>query len=130
MAGKTTEVEIEGRTLRLSNLDKVLYPEAGFTKGQVIDYYARIAPALLPHLSGRALTLKRYPDGVEAGFFYEKNCPSHRPDWVRTEQIELGRKSVNFCVVDDLPALVWTQNLASIELHTSLARGRSRRSRR
>ena len=86
---KRVEVDVDGRTLSLSNLDKVLYPRAPFTKGQVIDYYTRIAPVLLPHLADRALTLKRYPNGVEAPFFYEKNCPTHRPDWVRTATIPI-----------------------------------------
>jgi bifunctional non-homologous end joining protein LigD len=121
VAGKAQSVDIEGRTLQLSNLDKVLYPAEGFTKGAVIDYYARVAPAILTHLRGRAVTLKRHPDGVDGKFFYEKNCPKHRPDWMHTKQISTGRKEVNFCVVDDLPSLIWTQNLASIELHTSLA---------
>ncbi|NUT56542.1 MAG: ATP-dependent DNA ligase, partial [Thermoleophilia bacterium] len=84
---KRVEVDVLGRTLSLSNLDKVLYPAAGFTKGQVIDYYTRVAPYVLPHLEGRALTLKRYPNGVEAQFFYEKNAPSHRPAWVRTATV-------------------------------------------
>jgi bifunctional non-homologous end joining protein LigD len=128
----TTEVTVEDRKLKLSNLDKVLYPEVGFTKGQVIDYYTRVAPALLPHLRGRALTLKRYPNGVDGKFFYEKQCPKHRPDWVRTERIHArgegrfgkkatGPRDIDFCVVDDLPTLVWVANLASLELHTSLA---------
>ncbi|MEA2125280.1 MAG: bifunctional non-ous end joining protein LigD [Solirubrobacteraceae bacterium] len=106
-----------GHTLSLSNLDKVLYPAVGFTKGQVIDYYTRIAPYVLPHLRGRALTLKRYPNGVERGFFYEKQCPKHRPDWVRTERAA----DIDFCVCDDLPTLVWLANLADLELHPSLA---------
>jgi bifunctional non-homologous end joining protein LigD len=116
-----TPVEVEGRELKLSNLDKVMYPEPGFTKGQVIDYYTRVAPAVLPHLRGRPLTLKRYPDGVDGQHFYEKECPSHRPDWVRTREIHTGRKTVNFCVCDDLPTLVWAANLADLELHTSLS---------
>src|SRR2546429_9349545 len=120
-AAKAVEVEVEGRRLKLSNLDKVFYPAVGFTKGQVIDYYTRFAPALLPHLRDRPLTLKRYPNGVEAEYFYEKNCPSHRPDWVRTEAISTGRKTIDFCVCDDLPTLVWLANLADIELHTSLS---------
>ena len=114
-------VEVEGRELRLSNLDKVMYPATGFTKGQVIDYYTRIAAAVLPHLEGRPLTLKRYPDGVDGKFFYEKECPSHRPDWVHSKEINTGRKKVNFCVCDDLPTLVWAANLADLELHTSLS---------
>jgi bifunctional non-homologous end joining protein LigD len=118
---QTVEVEVEGRRLKLSNLDKVLYPAVGFTKGEVIDYYTRISPVLLPHLRGRPLTLKRYPDGVEGQYFYEKQCPSHRPDWVRTEPVKADGKVIDFCVVDDLPSLVWTSNLADLELHTSLS---------
>ncbi len=115
------EVEVEGRRLRLSNLDKVLYPEVGFTKGQVIDYYTRAAPWLLPHLRGRALTLKRYPNGVDAGHFYEKQKPSHAPEWVRSESIQAGDRTIDFVVCDDLPTLVWLANLADLELHPSLA---------
>jgi bifunctional non-homologous end joining protein LigD len=118
---QSLEVEVEGRRLKLSNLEKVLYPAVGFTKGQVIDYYTRVAPVLLPHLRGRPLTLKRYPDGVEGEFFYEKQCPSHRPDWVRTEAVSTNSKKIDFCVADDLPTLVWTSNLADLELHTSLS---------
>jgi bifunctional non-homologous end joining protein LigD len=116
-----TTVEVEGRQLSLSNLDKVLYPGPGFTKGQVIDYYTRVAPALLPHLRGRPLTLKRYPNGVEADYFYEKQCPSHRPEWVATAAIPTGSKTIDFCLADDLPTLVWLANLADLELHTSLS---------
>jgi bifunctional non-homologous end joining protein LigD len=120
------EVEIEGKQLKLSNLEKVFYPKTGFTKGQVIDYYTRVAPVLLPHLEGRPLTMKRYPNGVEGKFFYEKECPKHRPDWVRTKRITSrgstkDRDHVNFCVVDDLATLVWAANLADLELHTSLS---------
>ena len=111
------EVEVEGRRLSLSNLDKVMYPQTGFTKGQVIDYYTRIAPALLPHLRNRPLTLKRYPNGVEGQFFYEKRCPSHAPDWVRKERV--GK--IEYCICDDLPTLVWLANLADLELHPSLS---------
>src|SRR5947199_2682688 len=123
MARQTSQVEIQGKQLSLSNLQKVMYPAAGFTKGQVVDYYSRISPVLLPHLRGRPLTLKRYPDGVEGEYFYEKQCPSHRPDWVRTAEIAGERKGkvINYCVVDDLPTLVWTSNLADLELHTSLS---------
>jgi bifunctional non-homologous end joining protein LigD len=110
-------VEVEGRRLSLSNLDKVMYPKVGFTKGQVIDYYTRVAPALLPHLRNRPLTLKRYPNGVEGQFFYEKRCPSHAPDWVREETV--GK--IEYCVCDDLPTLVWLANLADLELHPSLS---------
>jgi bifunctional non-homologous end joining protein LigD len=124
-AGSTLTVEVEGRHLSLSNLDKVLYPEAGFTKGQVIGYYQQVAPALLPHLAGRPLTLKRYPDGVDRHFFYEKHCPRHRPDWVEIAEVWSGRNqaTIPFCVAGDLPTLVWVANLASLELHTSLSRG-------
>jgi bifunctional non-homologous end joining protein LigD len=115
------EVDVEGRRLRLSNLDKVLYPEAGFTKGQVIDYYRRVAPTALAHLRGRALTLKRYPNGVEGGHFYEKQKPSHAPGWVRSEAIETGERTIDFVICDDLPTLVWLANLADLELHPSLA---------
>jgi bifunctional non-homologous end joining protein LigD len=109
--------EVDGRQVKLSNLDKVLYPEAGFKKRDVIDYYARIAPVLLPHLEGRALTLKRYPNGVDAQFFYEKNAPSHRPEWVTTARVG----SIDYVVVDHEATLVWLANLADLELHTSLA---------
>ncbi|MGH2948444.1 MAG: non-homologous end-joining DNA ligase [Solirubrobacteraceae bacterium] len=123
MAGKRQEVEIDGRTLSLSNLDKLLYPQAGFTKGHVIDYYTRVAPVLLNHLRGRPLTLKRYPNGVEGSFFYEKQCPSHRPDWVRTAPVysRSNDRTIDFCLADDLPTLVWLANLADLEMHTSLA---------
>ena len=116
------EVEVEGRRLSLSNLDKVMYPATGFTKGQVIDYYTRVAPVLVPHLCERPLTLKRYPNGVDGGHFYEKQCPSHRPDWVRSEPVELSSKTIQFCVCDDLPTLVWLANLADLELHPSLSK--------
>jgi len=116
------EVDVAGRTLSLSNLGKVLYPAVGFTKGQVIDYYTRIAPVLLPHLRGRPLTLKRYPNGVDGGHFYEKQCPRHRPDWVRTAPIRAGSKVIDYCLCDDLPTLVWAANLADLEIHPSLAR--------
>jgi bifunctional non-homologous end joining protein LigD len=118
---------IAGRTLGLSNLDKPLYP-SGFTKGQVIDYYARIAPVLLPHLKGRALTLKRYPNGSAAAFFYEKNCPAHRPPWVRTAAVESSRSErgeIDYCLVEDKATLLWVANLASIELHTHLSKAKT-----
>jgi bifunctional non-homologous end joining protein LigD len=121
---KRLEVQIAGRTLSLSNLDKLMYPEARFTKGHVIEYYTRIAPVLLGHLRDRPLTLKRYPDGVEGPYFYEKQCPSHRPDWVRTTVVGSSRArdgKINFCLADDVPTLVWLANLADLELHTSLA---------
>jgi bifunctional non-homologous end joining protein LigD len=118
------ELIVEGRKLRVSNLNKVLYPKAGFTKGQLIDYYIRIAPVLLPHLKDRPLTLKRYPNGVEGEFFYEKNCPAHRPAWVKTAKVwsEGNQREMRYCLAQDLPTLVWAANLADIELHTSLAR--------
>ena len=121
---KRVEVEIDGRSLSLSNLDKVLYPEAGFTKGHVIDYYSRVAHVLLPHLRGRPLTLKRYPERRRrASHFYEKQCPAHRPDWVPTATVysRSNRRDIEFCVAEDLPTLVWLANLADLELHTSLA---------
>jgi len=122
-AAVRSEVTVEGRSLSLSNLDKPLYP-GGFTKGQVVDYYARVAPVLVPHLAGRPITLKRYPNGVEGQSFYEKNCPSHRPDWVRTAPVWVSERhrTIEFCLIDDLPTLVWTANLAALELHPSLAR--------
>ena len=120
MPPKRVEVEVEGRTLSLSNLGKVMYPAVGFTKGQVIDYYTRVAPALLPHLRDRPLTLKRYPNGVEGGHFYEKNCPSHAPDWVRKERVD----KIDYCVCGDLATLVWLANLADLELHPSLSLAR------
>lgn len=123
MKSDSSHVEIEGKKLSLSNLNKVLYPEAGFTKAQVIDYYARIAPALLPHLRGRPLTMKRYPNGVGGMFFYEKNCPSHRPDWVKTAPVwsEGNNRWMDYCLVQDVATLVWAANLADLELHTSLS---------
>jgi bifunctional non-homologous end joining protein LigD len=119
-----TLVEIEGRQLKLSNLEKVLYPEAGFTKGHVIDYYSRIAPALLRQIRGRPLTLKRYPNGVDGEYFYEKQCPSHRPPWVQVAPVWSGHnvRTINFCLVENLPTLIWVANLASLELHTALHR--------
>jgi bifunctional non-homologous end joining protein LigD len=113
-----SHVAVEGHTLKLSNLDKVLYPDAGFTKAEVIDYYARIAPVLLPHLADRFVTRKRYPDGVDATPFFEKNCPKYHPDWMSTNDMDDNR----FCRLDSTAALVWTANLAAIELHTSMAR--------
>jgi bifunctional non-homologous end joining protein LigD len=118
-------VEIDGRTLKLTNLDKVLYPAAGFTKGQIIDYCARIAPVLVPHLADRPLTLKRYPGGVNEEYFFEKNATKHRPDWVKTAPIwsQGNQRNVNYILCNDLPTLVWIANLASIELHPSLSYG-------
>jgi bifunctional non-homologous end joining protein LigD len=123
MAKNTSSIEIQGRRLEVSNLDKVLYPADGFTKGQLIDYYVRIAPVLLPHLRGRPLTMKRYPHGVDGMFFYEKNCPTHRPEWVQTAPIwsEGNKRWMDYCLVQDVATLVWAANLADIELHTSLS---------
>ncbi len=123
MADKA-ELVVEGKKLPVSNLNKVLYPKAGFTKGQVIDYYIRIAPVLLPHLKDRPLTMKRYPNGVDGMFFYEKNCPSHRPNWVKTAKVwsHGNQRDMHYCLAQDLPTLVWAANLADLELHTSLAR--------
>jgi bifunctional non-homologous end joining protein LigD len=120
---KRVEVHVDGHRLSLSNLDKVLYPAVGFTKGHVLDYYTRIAPAVLPHLRDRPLTLKRYPNGVDRGHFYEKNAPSHRPSWVRTEPVKLRtEKAIEFVICDELPTLVWLANLADLELHPSLSK--------
>jgi bifunctional non-homologous end joining protein LigD len=111
-------------TVSLSNLGKLMYPQAGFTKGHVIDYYTRIAPVLLAHLRSRPLTLKRYPNGVEGTFFYEKRCPAHRPEWVRTAPVWSGvnEGDIDFCLCEDLPTVVWLANLADLELHTPMAR--------
>jgi bifunctional non-homologous end joining protein LigD len=119
-------VAIDGRKILLKNLDKVFFPETGFTKGDVLDYYARVAPVLLPHLQDRPLTLKRYPEGVDGPFFYEKRCPRHRPDWFRTEAVwsEGNRDWIHYCVVDDLASLVWVTSIADLELHTPLATAR------
>jgi bifunctional non-homologous end joining protein LigD len=121
---KKEELVIDDRKLQVSNLDKVLYPKAGFTKADIIDYYIRIAPVLLPHLKDRPLTMKRYPNGVEGEFFYEKNCPVHRPKWVQTAKVwsEGNQRIMHYCLANDLPTLVWAANLADLELHTSLSR--------
>src|SRR6201994_3082913 len=115
-------VDVAGRTLTLSNLGKVLYPDDGFTKGEVIDYYTRIAPVLLPHLAHRPLTVKRYPNGVDAPFFYEKNAARGPPDWIRTVSLPvpgstMNRERIDFVIVEELAALVWLANLAALELH-------------
>ena len=118
-----TIVEVQGRKLSLTNLDKILYPATGFTKGQVVDYYVRIAPVLVPHLAGRPLTMKRYPGGVDQEYFFEKNAPMHRPDWVKTAPVwsEGNKRTIHYLLANDLPTLVWIANLASIELHPSLS---------
>jgi bifunctional non-homologous end joining protein LigD len=123
VSGKPTLVEIEGRQLKLTNLDKVLYPSCGFTKGEVIDYYARIAPVMLPHLHDRCVTFRRFPNGVDEQSFFEKRCPSHRPDWVDTAAGPGDRGGpIQYCVLSSSPALVWAANLAALELHTPMSR--------
>jgi bifunctional non-homologous end joining protein LigD len=116
-------VEVDGRRLEISNLDKVLYPRAGFTKGEVLDYYTRVAPTMLPHLKGRPLTRTRYPNGVEGDGFFEKNAPAGTPEWVRTVPLPVpgsskGREKIDFILVDELATVVWLANLAALELHT------------
>jgi bifunctional non-homologous end joining protein LigD len=119
-----TIVEAAGRRLALSNLEKTLYPAGGFTKAHVLDYYRRAADVILPHLRGRALTMKRYPEGVDHEYFFEKRCPAHRPSWVKTAQVRRrdAEAPMTVCLVDDLATLMWVQNLASLELHVPLAR--------
>lgn len=120
MANSIT-LKISGRSVDVTNLDKVFYPKTGFTKGAVIDYYIKVSPVLLPHLKNRPISLKRYPDGVEGFFFYEKRCPEHRPKWMKT--ITADKKDggeIDYCAITDLPALIWAANLADLELHTFL----------
>jgi bifunctional non-homologous end joining protein LigD len=132
-----TTVEIDGRQLSLSNLDKVLYPASGFTKGEVIDYYARIAPVMLAHLADRCVTFHRFPNGVDESSFFEKRCPGHRPEWVRTAigpgdrggrqrfqpvAPKADTPGIDYCVLDDVASMVWAANLAALELHTPMAR--------
>ena len=119
---KKTRVDVDGRHLELSNLEKIFYPKVGFTKAQVIDYYARVAPVLLPHLKNRPVSMKRYPDGVASSYFFEKQAPSHRPDWIETTPVESEDRRIDYCMINDLPALVWASNLANLELHTFLHR--------
>ncbi|HEX8753554.1 MAG TPA: non-homologous end-joining DNA ligase [Solirubrobacterales bacterium] len=127
--GENRQVEVDGRELKLTNLDKVLYPKAGFTKGEMVDYYAKVAPAIVPHLSGRAVTLRRFPEGVEDldAAFFEKRCPKHRPKWVKTARVQAGPHAgkIDFCVCDSLPTLIWMAQLAAIELHPSLSASRA-----
>jgi bifunctional non-homologous end joining protein LigD len=119
-------VEISERRLSLSNLEKDLYPSYGFTKAHILEYYRGIAPFILPHLRDRALTLKRYPEGVEKNFFFEKRCPGHRPAWVKTAEIpQDDGEQMTVCLVNDLETLLWAENLASLELHVPLARAGS-----
>jgi bifunctional non-homologous end joining protein LigD len=116
-------VEIAGRKLSLSNLDKELYPACGFTKAHILEYYRRMARFILPHLQDRALTLKRYPEGVDQEYFFEKRCPAHRPTWVETGEISLDDgEQMTVCLANDLATLMWVENLASVELHVPLAR--------
>jgi len=118
-------LKIGNREVTVSNLEKVFYPKTGFTKGQVIDYYIRIAPVMLPHIQGRPVSLKRYPDGVEGMFFYEKQCPSHAPRWLKKTRV--GKSDggyIDYCTIDDLPSLVWAANMANLEVHTFQHRGR------
>lgn len=119
-----TIVELEGHRLRLRNLEKVLYPAAGFTKAEVIDYYVRIAPAMLPHIADRGVTLKRFPDGVDGVSFFEKRCPGHRPDFVGTLLGPGDRKGgIGYCRLDSVPALAWAANMAALEIHAPMATG-------
>ncbi len=118
------QIRIGSRTLAVSNPDKVLYAKSGFTKSEVIEYYVKIADAMLPHIKGRTVTLKRYPNGSTGMFFYEKNCPSHRPPWVKVANVPSRKREngVNYCLIDSAAALAWVAQLASLELHTSLSR--------
>ncbi|MDD5641856.1 MAG: non-homologous end-joining DNA ligase, partial [Syntrophales bacterium] len=119
-------IEIAGRRLSLSNLEKDLYPAYGFTKGQILEYYRRLAPFILPHLQDRALTFKRYPEGVDQDYFFEKRCPSHRPAWAKTAVVRQDDgEQRTVCLVNDLETLMWVENLASLELHVPLARALS-----
>ena len=121
-----TYVDMAEKRLSLSNLEKDLYPSYGFTKAQILNYYRGIAPFILPHLKDRALTLKRYPAGVEEDFFFEKRCPSHRPPWVKTAELPQDHGApITFCLANDLETLLWVENLASLELHVPLARAGS-----
>ncbi|MGH4026580.1 MAG: non-homologous end-joining DNA ligase, partial [Pseudonocardiaceae bacterium] len=122
MGGDAVTVQVEGQRLRLSNLDKVLYPAAGFTKGEVIHYYTQVAPVMLPHLADRPVTLRRYPDGVAAAPFYDKDASRHAPDWLRVVRLPTpgstkAHEEIGYAVIDGLPALVWAANLAGLELH-------------
>lgn len=117
-------VEVGGRQLKVTNLDKVLYPDAGFTKAEVIDYYVRIAPAMLPHIADRGVTLRRYPDGVDEKSFFEKRCASHRPDWIDVFQGPGDRNgTIGYCALDSVAALAWSANMAALEVHAPMARG-------
>ena len=121
---KKQEILVGGKTLSVSNLDKVLYPKAGFSKGQVIDYYVRVSRFLLPHLKDRPVTMKRFPDGIGAGHFYEKDAPRFTPEWVQTFPVprRAGGKPIRYILINDLPTLVWCANLANLEIHPFLHR--------
>jgi bifunctional non-homologous end joining protein LigD len=120
----TTYLTLEGRRVKVSSLDKVLYPTTGFTKRDVLDYYSRIGPVMSEYLKGRIVTLKRYPDGVAGEVFFQKRCPAGRPSWVQTAKVwsETNHAELAYCVLDDVPSLVWAANLGALELHVSLAR--------
>jgi bifunctional non-homologous end joining protein LigD len=119
--GPKQSLNVKGTKVDVTNLNKIFYPRAGFTKGDVIDYYVRVSPVLLPHLKDRPITLKRYPDGVEGIFFYEKRCPPHRPKWIKTTKVaKTEGGEIDYCVINDLPSLIWAANLADLELHTFL----------
>lgn len=121
--GEPVEVAVEGRRVRLTNLDKVLYPAAGFTKAEVVDYYVRIADAMLPHLRDRCVTFRRFPNGVDGTSFFEKRCPSHRPGWVDTAAGPGDRGGpIQYCLIAERAGLAWAANLAALELHTPMAR--------
>jgi bifunctional non-homologous end joining protein LigD len=117
-------VEVAGHQLKVSNLDKVLYPDAGFTKAEVIDYYVRVAPVMVPHVGDRGVTLRRYPNGVDETSFFEKRCPSHRPDWIGTFEGPGDRNgTIGYCALDSVAALAWSANRAALEIHAPMARG-------
>src|SRR5215203_705751 len=117
-------LDIDGRPVEVSNIDKVLFPETRFTKGQIIDYYIRVSPFLLPHLKDRPVTMKRYPEGVRGAHFYEKDAPAYTPGWVKTFQVprKTGKQAIRYILINDLPTLVWSANLANLEMHTFLAK--------
>lgn len=120
MTAEATVVDVSGRRVRLTNLDKVLYPQVGFTKAEVISYYAAIAPAMVPHLAGRPLTFTRWPNGVDGASFFEKNCPGHAPEWI---EVADGPGGVRSCTIDHPAGLVWAGNQAALEIHVPMARG-------
>jgi bifunctional non-homologous end joining protein LigD len=120
---KATHVDIDGHRLKVTNLDKVLYPETGFTKGEVIDYYVRVAPTMLTHVAGRGVTFRRFPNGVDGKSFFEKRCPEHRPDWVHVALGPGDRKGgIYYCSLEDVASLAWSANLAALEIHAPMAR--------